>query len=123
VSVDDLELARQFLEALAAAARTGDRNTLYPFLASDIHWMTPQRALHGIEEVREELTWISEQHTLDFEFERERVTDLGDGSIVSDVREIYRVKGTGDYAYQRDRRIELTIREGKVARYEMRVVG
>jgi hypothetical protein len=33
------------------------------------------------------------------------------------------MKGTGDFAYARDRRVELTIRDGVIARYEMRVVG
>jgi hypothetical protein len=36
--------------------------------------------------------------------------------------EALRAKDTGDFAYSRDRRIELTIRDRKVARYEMRVV-
>jgi hypothetical protein len=123
MSADDLEVARQFLSALASAAKTGDRGGLYPLLDPDVWWLTPQRDLRGIDEIREQLTWISGEHNLEFEFEEEGLTDLGDGSIVSDVQEIYRVKGTGDFAYARERRIELTIREGKIARYEMRVVG
>jgi hypothetical protein len=39
------------------------------------------------------------------------------------VHETYRVKGSGDFAFARDRRVELTIRDGSIARYEMRVVG
>jgi hypothetical protein len=39
------------------------------------------------------------------------------------VHEVYRVKGSGEVAYERDRSIELTLREGKVSRYEMRIVG
>jgi hypothetical protein len=39
------------------------------------------------------------------------------------VRETYRMKETGDFAYARERRIELTIREGMITRYEMRFAG
>ena len=122
MSAEDLELAEQFLSALANAAETGDRDALYRFLDTDVTWLTPQRDLRGIEEVRNELTWVARHDNLDVEFER-ALTDLGDGAIVTDVHETYRMKKTGDFAYTRDRRIELTIREGKVARYQMRVVG
>jgi hypothetical protein len=39
------------------------------------------------------------------------------------VHEIYRWKETGEVSYERDRRIELTIGDGKISRYEMRIVG
>ncbi|HEY1365462.1 MAG TPA: hypothetical protein VGF23_00025 [Gaiellaceae bacterium] len=122
MSNGDLEVARQFLEALAVAARTGERNGLFPLLAPDIEWVTPKRDLDGIDAIREQLTWIAPHRTLDLEFEQE-LTDLGDGRIVSAVHETYRMKGTGEFAFARDRRIELTIRDQRIARYEMRVVG
>ncbi len=123
MSADDLQIAKQFLETLAAAAKTGERDALYPLLAPDVAWLTPQTDLHGIDEVRERLTWLTPKHRLDIEFEETGVTDLGEGRVVSDVHEIYSVKENGEFAYARDRRIELTIREGKIARYEMRIVG
>ena len=123
MSVDDLEVAKQFLEALAAAAKTGDRDGLYPFLDPDVTWLTPQLDLRGIDQVRDQLTSYSPRHSLDIEFEKEQMKDLGGGRFVSDVHEIYRMKETGDFAYARDRQIELTVREGKIARYEMRIVG
>jgi SnoaL-like protein len=122
VSADDLELAEQFLSTLANAAETGERDAIYPFLDPNVIWLTPQRDLHGIDEVREELTWVARHDNLELEFEH-ALTDLGDGAIVTEVHETYRMKKTGDFAYTRDRRIELTIRDGKVARYQMRVVG
>jgi ketosteroid isomerase-like protein len=121
MSADDLEVARQFLEALAAAARTGDRDAMYPLLAPEVEWVTPKRELHGIDEIHDQLTWVSPPDNLDVEFGEPEITDLGGGRIVSNVHEIYRMKDTGDFAYTRDRRIKLTIRDGKVARYEMRV--
>jgi hypothetical protein len=33
------------------------------------------------------------------------------------------VKGTGDFSYARDHRLDLTIREGRIARCELRFAG
>jgi ketosteroid isomerase-like protein len=123
VSADDLELARRFLTALEAAAVTGVREPVYPFLAPEVEWVMPKRTLSGIEEIRRDLIWGLPPEKLDIEFEVTEMTDLGGGRIESDVHEIYRMKGTGDLAYTRNRRIELTIRDGAIVRYEMRIVG
>ena len=123
MSADDIELAKQFLETLAVAVKTGDRDAVYPFLAPDVEWSTPKRDVHGIDEARDQLTWISPPASLDVEFDEPEITELGGGRVVSDVHETYRMKGTGEFAYVRDRRIELTIREGKIARYELRFTG
>ncbi len=123
MSAGDLTFARQFLAVLAEASRTGDRDSIYELLAPDVEWLTPKRDVRGIDAARDELTWIRPPDNLDIEFNEPELNDLGDGRIVSEVRETYRVKGSGDYAYERARRIELTIRDGKVARYEMRMVG
>ena len=118
VSADDLEIARRFLSTLATAADTGERELLYPFLASDVEWVTPRRTLAGIDEVREQLTWLTARVELDLDFEATDMRDLGDGRIVTSVHETYRLKTTGEAAHVRDRLIELTIRERKIARYE-----
>ncbi len=123
MSTDDLEVARKFLEALKVAAATDQRDAVYPLLAADVEWVTPKRVLSGIDEVREQLTWGAPPDHLDLEFEEPELTDLGDGRVVAEVHQVYRVKGTGDFAYARDRRFELTIRDGRIARYEMRIVG
>lgn len=83
----------------------------------------PKRELVGIAEVNDQLSWVRPPDHLDVDFDEPRITDLGGGRIVSEVHETYRVSETGDYAYARDRRIELTIRDGKIAQYEMQVVG
>jgi ketosteroid isomerase-like protein len=119
MSAQDLEVARQFLDVVAAAAKTGERDGLYPLLAPDVEWLTPKRDLHGVAD----LTWIAPRDNLDIEFGEPSLTDLGDGRVGADVHETYRVKATGDYAYACDRRIDLTIRDGKIAHYQMRVVG
>jgi hypothetical protein len=119
----DLELARRFLSVLATVANTGERELLYPFLAPDVEWVTPRRELAGIDDVRQELTWITAPEYFDLEFEATQMNDLGGGRIVTDTHELYRSKDTGEVAHTRDRQIELTIRDAKVTRYEMRIVG
>jgi hypothetical protein len=123
MTADDLEIARQFLAALATVANTGERELLYPFLAADVEWLTPLRDLAGIREVHEELTWITAPENFDLEFEATQLNDLGGGRIVTHIHELYRSKDTGEVAHTRDRQIELTIRDAKVTRYEMRIVG
>ena len=120
---EDMEVAGQFLAALEAAAQSGDREAVYPLLAPDVEWVTPKRILRGIDEIREELTWGSPPHKLDLEFEAGDWRDLGDGRVACDVHQVYRWKETGEVSYERDRRIEVTIRDGKISRYEMRIVG
>jgi ketosteroid isomerase-like protein len=123
MSAEDLAIARQFLATLSTAAKTGDLEDVYPLLAPDVEWVTPLRNLHSIGEVRHELTWLTPRTTLEIDFEEHALTDLGGGRVVSDFQEVYRMKETKEFAYARDRRIELTIREGKIARYEMRFAG
>ena len=120
---EDVEVAGQFLAALEEAAESGNRESVYPLLAPDIEWVTPKRTLRGIDEIREELTWGSPPENLDLEFQAGDWVDLGDRGVACDVHEIYRWKETGEVSYERDRRIELMIREGKIGRYEMRIVG
>lgn len=123
MSADDLEIATQFLLALATVANTGEREPLYPFLADDVEWITPRRDLAGLDEVREELTWITAPENFDLEFEATRMDELGDGRIVTEIHELYRSKDTGEVAHTRDRQVELTIRDARITRYEMRIVG
>ncbi len=120
---EDVDVAGQFLAALSAAAESGDREAVYPLLAADIEWVTPKRTLCGIDEIREELTWGSPPEKLDLEFEAGDWVDLGDRRLACDVHQVYRWKQTGEISYERERRIELTIRDEKIARYEMRIVG
>ena len=123
MSAEDVDLATRFLAALGAAARTGDRRDLYALLASGAEWVTPQVDVAAVQEVRDPLSWIQPRERLDVEFAELEVTDLGGGRVTSDVRETYRMRETGDLAYTRTRRIELTIRDRKVARYETRIVA
>jgi hypothetical protein len=123
MSAEDLETARLFLDALAVAARTGDRQPILPFLAADVEWVNPMRTLRGIDEILSDLTWLGPPDNFDVEFDQGEMADLDDGRIAVEVHETYRMQTSGEFAYECDRRIDLTIRGGAVARYEMRVVG
>jgi ketosteroid isomerase-like protein len=125
MSVQDLAVARVFFDALASAARTGDRDGLYPLLSSDVEWLTPLRSVRGLGKLRDEPSWPwgMPRPAFDVDFEQKETVDLGDGRVVADFREIYRMKETGDFAYARDRQIELTVRGEKIARYELRFTG
>jgi hypothetical protein len=124
MSARDIEIANQFLAALAGAAETGDRESVIPFLSVDVEWVTPKRTLRGVDEVRRDLTWLRPPDNLDVAFDRLEVRDhAGEGTIAVDVHEVYRLRGSGGFAYECDRHVELTIRGGAVARYEMREVG
>jgi ketosteroid isomerase-like protein len=120
---EDVEVSGAFLAALEEAAESGNREAVYPLLAEDVEWVTPKRTLRGIDEIREELTWGSPPEKLDLEFQAGEWVDLDDRGVACDVHEIYRWKETGEVSYERDRRLELTIRDGKISRYEMRIVG
>jgi len=94
MGAQDLELADRFLEGLAAAAETGDRERVIPFLSDEIEWVTPKRTLRGIDEIRTELTWLRPPDNLEGDFETGEVRDLGNGRIAVDVHEVYRVSGS-----------------------------
>lgn len=123
MSSGELALAGRFRLALEEAAKTGDWTGVYPCLAPDVEWITPKRTLTGIDEVEHDLIWGTPPELLDLEFEVGDWVELGEGRLALRVHEIYRMKGSGDFAYERDRRIEITIREGQISRYEMRIVG
>jgi hypothetical protein len=123
MGTDIAEIATDFLTALEAAATTGERAPVYPFLAADVEWVTPQRSLFGLDAIKEELTWADPPDKLDLAFERGDLVLLGEGRVASDIRQNYTLKTTGEFAYTRVRRVELTVRDGKVSRYEMRRVG
>jgi ketosteroid isomerase-like protein len=123
VAAADIELAERFRAALEAAVRTGEREAVYELLASDVSWVTPQRTLRGLDEMRKDWTWGSSADTFDYEFEEGGWVDQGDDRVACEVQEVFRMKNTGEFAYRRAVNVELTIRNGKIDRYELRVVG
>jgi ketosteroid isomerase-like protein len=125
MSAEDVAVAQLFFDALESAARSGDRDRLYPLLSSDVEWQTPLRTLHGVRALQDEpgWPWAEPRPAFDVGLEDTQTVDLGDGRVVADFREVYRMKDSGDFAYERKRQIELTIRDEKVARYELRFGG
>jgi ketosteroid isomerase-like protein len=123
MSNPELDLAQRFVAVLEWVAGSGDTSALYPFLADHVEWVMPMRTLNGIDDVRQNLTWAAPHKLLDLEFDPPQLTDAGDGVIVAEARETYVMRATGDLAFTRDRRITLTIRDDRIVRYEMRIVG
>jgi hypothetical protein len=119
-SADDLALARTFLRALETAARTGDRTPLAAFLCADVEWAMPQRTLHGVDEVLREPIWWRPREHVDLEVVEEDWVELDDGGLATQLRQRYRLRTTGEVAYERSRRVELAFRDGLVSRYELR---
>lgn len=123
MAAEELEIAARFRAAVETAFRTGDQSDVLQLVAPDVEWITPQRTLQGIDELRAWPVWRRSAEDFDFEFEEGNWVDHGGGRVACDVKQIYRVKQTGEFAYEHLRRVELTIRDRKISRYELRFTG
>ena len=87
---------------------------------------TPLHTLHGDEAIRaitEEMSRARPTERFDIEFENGEWKDLGNGRYSCEIRAFYRSRVSDGLSYNRERSFELTIRAGKVSRYEMRLAG
>jgi hypothetical protein len=119
----DLETAQQFQSAVEAALNTGDFGQVVSLLAPDVECVTPQHSVYGIQALLEELSRTRPTERFDVEFESGDWERCGDGQYSQKLRALVRRKETGELSFSRDRSFELTIRAGKVSRYEMRFDG
>jgi hypothetical protein len=119
----DLDTAQQFQSAVGVALRTGDFGPVVALLAPDVECVMPQHSLLGVDAITEELSRARPAESLDVEFENGDWKGLGNGRYSCEIRLLYRSKVTGELSYSRDRSFELTIRDGKVSRFEMRFAG
>jgi uncharacterized protein DUF4440 len=119
----DLETAQQFQSAVEAALNTGDFGQVVSLLAPDVECVTPQHSVYGVEAMVEELSRARPAERFDVEFESGDWKRRGDGRYSREICALVRWKETGELSYSRDRSFELTIRAGKVSRYEMRFDG
>jgi hypothetical protein len=119
----DLDTARQFQLAAEGAVRTGDFGPAVALLVADVECVTPQHSVQGVDALTQALSLGRPAERLDVEFEHGDWKVLGKGRYSCELRALYRSKETGELSYSRDRSFELTIRAGKVSRYEMRYTG
>jgi hypothetical protein len=119
----DLDTAQQFRSAAEAALRTGDFGPVVALVATDVECVTPQHSVHGVDAITEALSLARPAESLEVEFENGDLKRRGNGRYSCEIRALYRSKATGELSYSRDRSFELTIRDGKVSRYEMRFAG
>lgn len=121
MSTQDLETAQEFQTAVEVALDTGDFSPVVALLAPDVECVMPQRPVYGVDAMIEELSRARPAASLQVELEnRGDWQHGGDGRCSRDIQVLFRSRETGELSYSRDRRFELTIREGKVSRYEMR---
>jgi hypothetical protein len=119
----DRDTAQQFQSAAEEAPRTGQFEPLMAFLTSNVECVTPQHALTGADALIETLGRARPPETFNLEFENSDWKELGAGRYSCELRVHFRSKLNDDMSYSRDRSFELTIRDGKVSRYEMRFAG
>ena len=120
MGADEVAVANRFRAAREEAFATGDRELVYALFADDVEYTTPHRTLRGLSEIREKLKWGGEKENLDVELEEGDWRDLGDGDVASETRMVQRWKETGEVAATMVIREQLTVRDGKIARYERR---
>jgi len=123
MSDPDLDTAQHFQSAAEAAVRSGDFERVVAFLAPDVECVTPQHSVQGVEAVTEELRRARPTERFDVEFETGDWRLLGNGRYSCELRALYRSKVSDGLSYSRDRSFEVTIRGGRVSRYEMRLAG
>jgi hypothetical protein len=116
----DLETAQQFQSAFEAALNTGDFGQVGALLAPDVECVMPQHSVYGVQAMVEELSRARPAESFGVEFESGDWKRHGDGRYSRKVRVVVRRKETGELSFSRDRSYEVTIRDGKVSRYEMR---
>ncbi len=119
MSTTDLDIARQFLSATEDALRTGDFEPVAALLAPDVELVMPQRPLHGVDALIEELSRVRPSERFEIDFENGDWKQLGNGRFSCEIVALYRSKVSDNLSYSRDRTFELTIGDGKVSRLEM----
>ena len=123
MSASELDTAQQFQEAVEGALRTGDLEPVIALVAPDVECVTPVHSVYGVDAFTAELRQTRPSDSFDVELEGGDWKPLGSGRYLREIRAHFRSKATGDLSYSRDRSFELTIREGKISRYEMRFDG
>ncbi len=103
--------------------RTGDFEPLVALLSPDVECVMPQHTLQGVDAFTEELRRARPSERFELEFEDGGWTELGNGRYSCEMRVHYRSTVSDELSYSRDRSFELTIRDGKVGRCEMRFAG
>jgi SnoaL-like domain len=120
VTASDLDTAEQFRSAAEGALRTGDFEALVELLAPDVECVTPVQSVNGVDALVAELGRARPTERIAIEFENGEWKSLSQGRFSCEIRALYRPKLTDEPTYSRDRSFELTIRDGKVSRFEMR---
>jgi ketosteroid isomerase-like protein len=111
-----------------------ERGAVEDVLAEDVEWVVPSgggvTTLRGIDAV---LEWyqgggaadegapegLGDPESVDVSEERGELEDVGEGRVGSLNRLIYTRKESGEVAHVQSARLVYTVRDGKIARYEL----
>ena len=116
-----MEIVRRWREVLV----DDDPEAAALLLAPDVEWVVVSgESLRGIDEVRRYCAGSGSggPEKLDVEFDPGELEDLGDGRVSALNHQVYRWKETGELAHERRARIEYTIRDGRIVRYEAKLL-
>ena len=114
-----MDVAQQYRHA----SNDDDVSRMLALLAPDAEIVYPRRTLRGLDEIRE--AWSKQgdgPENLDVEVELESLVDAGDGRVVTQNRQIYRWKETGDLAYERRWHVEYVVRGAKIQRLAYTII-
>jgi len=120
VSTPDVDIAQQFQAAAETGLQTGDFEPVAALLAADVECVMPQHTVHGVDALVEELSRARPSERFDMEFESDDWKAAGTDRLTCEIRVLYQSKVSDDLSYSRDRSFDLTIRDGKVSRFEMK---
>lgn len=121
MNTDDVEVVRRFRKAIA----DGDLEASEAVLSPDVEWVvSPAKTLRGIDAVRGFYAGKPSggPENLDVAADLGELEDLGGGRVSAVNHHVFRWKETGELAYERRARIDYTIRDGLIVRYEATIL-
>jgi ketosteroid isomerase-like protein len=119
VSGEVADTARRYREALLA----GDLETAVGLLHPDVVLVLPRGTLVGVDDVRAFLAGQSPLENLDVETHAGELQPVNCARVRSVNTQVWRWRESGDVAYERRSEAEYTVRDGKIARLEVRIVA
>jgi ketosteroid isomerase-like protein len=118
VSGEVADTARRYREAL----RTGDLETAVGLLHPDVELVLPRGTVTGVEEVRAYLAAQAPLEHIDVETHAGEVEPVDADQVRASTAQRWRWRESGDVAYERQSEARYTVRDGRIARVEVRHV-
>lgn len=107
----NLEIARKFIEAVAAH----DFQTAETFLDPDVETVTPRTTFHGVAACRQVLQKAGGDEQFTMEQSEPKFDDV-DGDVLARTPEIARWRQTGEVAYEREVAVRLSFNDDRIVK-------